>query len=234
MAVATGRFSPPVVDLASTGRMERRCPKYRGAWGIVFKKPNDTPTIPHSTYNSEYPMNKRKTRRSRCANESCGKQFRHADPGAKACSSNCKQVLYRINRKRNEEDKKAAAEIWRRLVEQARQRRVAEAERSATARHVEEGSPPAFPLYHLVDADKLGRCGVYQLGEDLATSLKEFITLARMGVDLCKGCVGAVNRALEPRWIGGSGPLGTRAPEAGVITIGMPKRPPMTPLNSRR
>ena len=182
-------------------------------------------------------MSKRKTRRSRCANESCGKQFRHADPGAKACSSNCKQVLYRINRKRNEEYRKAAAEEWRRLVDQAAQRRVAEAERSATARHVEEGSPPAFPLYHLVDADKLGRCGVHQLGGDHATSVKEFRTLAGLGVDLCKGCVGAVNRALERRereWIGGIGPLGTRAPEAGGITITIPKRAPMTPLNSRR
>ena len=104
---------------------------------------------------------------------------------------------------------------------------------------LKNGNPPSQParhLYHLVDADKLGRCGVHQLGGDHATSVKEFRTLAGLGVDLCKGCVGAVNRALERRereWIGGIGPLGTRAPEAGGITITIPKRAPMTPLNSR-
>ena len=76
-----------------------------------------------------------------------------------------------------------------------------------------------------------------QLGGDHATIVKEFRTLAGLGVDLCKGCVGAVNSALERRareWIGGIGPLVTRAPEARGITITIPKRAPMTPLNSRR
>ena len=186
-------------------------------------------------------MTKRKTRRSRCASDTCGKQFRHADPSAATCSPACRQRESRKERKAKQERERrekyqrmAAVFLKRTALAKAEQDA---AERSATARHVEEGSPPSQParhLYHLVDADKLGRCGVHQLGGDHATSVKEFLTLAGMGVDLCKGCVGAVNRALEPRWFGGLGPLGTRAPEAGVITIGMPKRPPMTPLNSRR
>ena len=31
-------------------------------------------------------MKNRKTRRSRCASETCGRQFRHADPSAATCS----------------------------------------------------------------------------------------------------------------------------------------------------
>ena len=189
-------------------------------------------------------MTKRKTRRSRCASDTCGKQFRHADPNAATCSPACRQRVSRINRKAEQERvRTAAAYQWIALRRKRQDEAKAEqdaAERSATARHVEEGSPPSQParhLYHLVDADKLGRCGVHQLGGDHATSVKEFRTLAGLGVDLCKGCVGAVNRALERRereWIGGIGPLGTRAPEAGGITITIPKRAPMTPLNSRR
>ena len=54
--------------------------------GVSFlHNPNDTPTIPHDTYNGEYPMTKRKRHRSRCENDVCRRQFRHAAPAAKAC-----------------------------------------------------------------------------------------------------------------------------------------------------
>ena len=42
-----------------------------------------------------------KTLRSRCAE--CGKQFRHADPLARACSSACRQRLYRQRLKAREQ-----------------------------------------------------------------------------------------------------------------------------------
>ena len=186
-------------------------------------------------------MTKRKTHRSRCANETCGKQFRHADPAAKACSSNCKQVLYRIRRKAKEEaeqERESAAETQRvleRLKQQA-QRQGAPTTWSATTKRVEKGSPPSQParhLYHLVDADGLGRCGIPQVGEDHVTTVKEFVALATMGVALCSGCVSDVNRARRerrPKWTVG---LADPAPEAGVITITMPTHAPMTPLGRR-
>ena len=189
-------------------------------------------------------MKNRKTRRSRCASDTCGKQFRHADPSAATCSPACRQRVFRIRRKAKQKrerwetvERAAAALLKRRTLLEA-EGQGAETERSATARHVEEGSPPSEPARqkcHLVDADGLGRCGVHQVGENHATSVKAFITLARLSVPLCEGCVGAVNRESDRRArrepIGG---LGNPPPPARVILIPeMPDRAPMTPLGLR-
>ena len=185
-------------------------------------------------------MKQRKFLRSRCKYERCRTQFRHANPAAEYCKAACRTAVYRINRKKKEEDERSEkyaqmSQTFLKERAQEVQRLGAETERSATARHVEEGSPPSEPArrkYHLVDADGLGRCGVHQVGEDHATSVEEFRVLERLSVDICKGCVGAVNRALDrhARRVGG---LGDPPPKAGVITITMPDRAPMTPLGRR-
>ena len=48
-------------------------------------------------------MNKRKSLRSRCKNEFCQKQFRHAYPSAEFCSAACRQAVYRIRHKAKKE-----------------------------------------------------------------------------------------------------------------------------------
>ena len=150
-------------------------------------------------------MKKRKTRRSRCANETCGKQFRHADPAAKACSSNCKQVLYRRNRKANEEAEKERERKEKyarinaylqkeRALEQAQrqaaeaERQAAELERFAAARQAEEEERRSQP-----------------------------------------------KPKRNPYPTVGIGGLGNPAPKPQIILIpSRPKRAPMTPLNRGR
>jgi hypothetical protein len=99
-------------------------------------------------------MKKRKTRRSRCANETCGKQFRHADPAAKACSSNCKQVLYRHRRKAKEEAEKERERKEQRtrfIANFRKQRALEEAERQAAEAEVElDDDSPAFERWEAV------------------------------------------------------------------------------------
>ena len=83
-------------------------------------------------------MTKRKTRRSRCASDTCGKQFRHADPNAATCSPACRQRVSRINRKAEQERvRTAAAYQWIALRRKRQDEAKAEqdaAERSATKR----------------------------------------------------------------------------------------------------
>ena len=89
-------------------------------------------------------MTKRKTRRSRCASDTCGKQFRHADPNAATCSPACRQRVSRISRKAKQE-KRERAEKYERMAAVGKQmalaeaeRQAAEQERQAAARQAEE------------------------------------------------------------------------------------------------
>ena len=150
-------------------------------------------------------MNKRKTRRSRCANETCGKQFRHADPAAKACSSNCKQVLYRHRRKAKEEAEKERERKEKRTrfiacweeqkAEEQAQRQAAEAEWQAAER--------------------------------------ERFAAARQAEEEERRSQPKPKRNPYPTF--GIGGLGNPAPKPQVILIpSRPKRAPMTPLNRGR
>ena len=78
-------------------------------------------------------MTKRKTRRSRCASDTCGKQFRHADPNAATCSPACRQRVSRISRKAKQE-KRERAEKYERMAAVGKQMALAEAERQAAER----------------------------------------------------------------------------------------------------
>ena len=89
-------------------------------------------------------MKNQKTRRSRCASETCGRQFRHADPSAATCSPACRQRVSRINRKAKQERERrdkyqriAAAFLKRTALAEA-ERQAAERERYAAARQAEE------------------------------------------------------------------------------------------------
>ena len=134
-------------------------------------------------------MTKRKTRRSRCVNESCQKQFRHADPAAQACSSNCKQVLYRIRRKAREEAEQErertekyarflAAVRKRDELEQA-ERQAAEREREAAARQAEEERRRSQPRPKPAsEPDDRGR-GMMLGGMWISTEPEQTITITR-------------------------------------------------------
>ena len=89
-------------------------------------------------------MKNRKTRRSRCASETCGRQFRHADPSAATCSPACRQRVCRIRRKAKQESDRretyvrmAAALLKQQALAKAEQQ-AAERERQAAARQAEE------------------------------------------------------------------------------------------------
>ena len=100
-------------------------------------------------------MKKRKTRRSRCASDTCRTQFRHADPSAETCSSACRQRVYRIRRKAKEEatQERERTEKYARFLAAVRQRdanehverQAAERERFAAARQAEEEERPSQP-----------------------------------------------------------------------------------------
>ena len=150
-------------------------------------------------------MNKRKTRRSRCANETCGKQFRHADPAAKACSSNCKQVLYRHRRKAKEE-----AEKKRGL--------------SALARHLMRD---VKKLEAEEEAQRQAAEAEWQAAE------RERFAAARQAEEEERRSQPKPKRKRYPTV--GIGGLGNPAPKPQVILIpSRPKRAPMTPLNRGR
>ena len=87
-------------------------------------------------------MSKRKVHRSRCINPTCGKQFRHADPSAKTCSSACRQAVCRARRKEEAELEAARQEAeqvakWERIKLEVRRQH---AERQAAAREAEQGA----------------------------------------------------------------------------------------------
>ena len=89
-------------------------------------------------------MKNRKTRRSRCASDTCGRQFRHADPSAATCSPACRQRVCRIRRKAKQERERReryvrfmAAFRKQQALAQAEQQ-AAERERQAAARQAEE------------------------------------------------------------------------------------------------
>ena len=83
-------------------------------------------------------MKKRKTRRSRCASDTCGKQFRHADPSAATCSPACRQRVFRIRRKAKQEERERSEKYERMTAAVRKQAALAEAERQAAARQAEE------------------------------------------------------------------------------------------------
>ena len=89
-------------------------------------------------------MKNRKTRRSRCASETCGRQFRHADPSAATCSPACRQRVCRISRKAKQEREhrekyqRIAAALLKRTALAKAERQAAERERQAAARQAEE------------------------------------------------------------------------------------------------
>ena len=89
-------------------------------------------------------MKKRKTRRSRCASDTCGRQFRHADPSAATCSPACRQRVCRISRKAKQEREhrekyqRIAAALLKRTALAKAERQAAERERQAAARQAEE------------------------------------------------------------------------------------------------
>ena len=92
-------------------------------------------------------MRKSKNLRSRCRNESCGKQFRHADERAEFCSAACRQAVYRIRLKANK--KLVLSEKYARIAAafvqgQEAGRQGTELERSAPE-PVEEPSRPSEP-----------------------------------------------------------------------------------------
>ena len=170
-------------------------------------------------------MTKRKTRRSRCASDTCGKQFRHADPSAATCSPACRQRESRKERKAKQERERrekyqrmAAVFLKRTALAKAEQDA---AERSATARHVAKHAKPH------------GTCTTWltptSWGAVVFTSWVGTMQPARSSEPshLQGLCWCSQPRARAARLYGSadSGPLGTRAPEAGVITITMPKAP---------
>lgn len=84
----------------------------------------------------------------RCINPPCGRQFRHASPLAKTCSSACKQAVYRARRKEAAELEAARQEFertvkYQRILLEVRRR---EAERQAAerqaAQEAEDDQPP--------------------------------------------------------------------------------------------
>ena len=79
-------------------------------------------------------MTKRKTRRSRCASDTCGKQFRHADPNAATCSPACRQRVSRISRKAKQEKREHDEKYERMAAAVGKQMALAEAERQAAER----------------------------------------------------------------------------------------------------
>ena len=89
-------------------------------------------------------MKNRKTRRSRCASDTCGRQFRHADPSAATCSPACRQRVCRIRRKAKQERERR--EMFARFMAARRkqqalakaEQQAAERERQAAARQAEE------------------------------------------------------------------------------------------------
>ena len=83
-------------------------------------------------------MKNRKTRRSRCASDTCGKQFRHADPSAATCSPACRQRVFRIRRKAKQEERERSEKYERMTAAVRKQAALAEAERQAAARQAEE------------------------------------------------------------------------------------------------
>ena len=89
-------------------------------------------------------MTKRKTRRSRCASDTCGRQFRHADPSAATCSPACRQRVCRKKRKakqereRREKYQRIAAVVLKRTALAKAEQDAAERERHAAARQAEE------------------------------------------------------------------------------------------------
>ena len=98
-------------------------------------------------------MNKRKSLRSRCKNEFCQKQFRHAYPSAEFCSAACRQAVYRIRQKAKQEEP-VLSEKYARIAAALRKpeaQRQAELERARSApKPVEEQrrpSEPAAPAY---------------------------------------------------------------------------------------
>ena len=89
-------------------------------------------------------MTKRKTLRSRCASDTCGRQFRHADPSAATCSPACRQRVCRIRRKAKQERERWEMVVRLRAARRKEQalaeaeRQAAERERQAAARQAEE------------------------------------------------------------------------------------------------
>ena len=89
-------------------------------------------------------MTKRKTLRSRCASDTCGRQFRHADPSAATCSPACRQRVCRIRQKAKKEavrSEKYARFFATAQKEQAiakAEQEAAERGRHAAARQAEE------------------------------------------------------------------------------------------------
>ena len=79
-------------------------------------------------------MKNRKTRRSRCASDTCGKQFRHADPSAATCSPACRQRVFRIRRKAKQEERERSEKYERMTAAVRKQAALAEAERQAAER----------------------------------------------------------------------------------------------------
>ena len=109
-------------------------------------------------------MRKSKNLRSRCRNEFCRKQFRHADPAAEYCSAACRQAVYRIRLKANK--KLVLSEKYARIAAafvqgQEAGRQGTELERSAPE-PVEEPSRPsepaeAAPYYpHVITPTRVG------------------------------------------------------------------------------
>ena len=97
-----------------------------------------------------------KTLRSRCAE--CGKQFRHADPLARACSSACRQRLYRQRlkaRKQAEQERREAErqERWAAIKRAAIERAARLREQAAQAEPTEPrrpSNPAPAPRRHRV------------------------------------------------------------------------------------
>ena len=89
-------------------------------------------------------MTKRKTLRSRCASDTCGRQFRHADPSAATCSPACRQRESRKERKEKQQRElrerylRIAAVVRKRQAIAEAERQAAERERHAAARQAEE------------------------------------------------------------------------------------------------
>ena len=97
---------------------------------------------------------KTKTLRSRCA--ACGKQFRHADPVARACSPACRQRLYRQRLKAREQVEQERIEAERReqvraLAERMMAKQASEATpEPSEPRHPPEPAPAPRRRYHHV------------------------------------------------------------------------------------
>ena len=87
-------------------------------------------------------MTKRKTRRSRCASDTCGKQFRHADPSAATCSPACRQRVFRIRRKAKQERERRELYVLF-MAARRKQQALAEAEQQAAERELQAAARQA-------------------------------------------------------------------------------------------